>query len=113
MRRNEPICRVRGDTTAILFEVRSGGSPVNISGATFTLTVDSQSAPDDPSTTAQFTITGSIEDAPNGLVSFTPNSSQADLAAGTYYYDIKYVDSGSVVIHPVRGVWTQLESRTR
>ena len=51
--------------------------------------VDSEKTPDSPSTTEKFSIPGTIIDALNGVVSFTPSTDNNDLPEATYYYRVK------------------------
>lgn len=104
----EPITRVRTSEEPEEFTIYSAGAALDITGATFTLTVNpSQDGSEDDS----FSISGSITDAANGVVQFTPSTSNAALAAGTYYYDLKMVLS-SVPSFPARGTWVILAEIT-
>ena len=87
------ITRKRGDTYADEFVVRSvsTGSPLNLVGSTFFLTVD----PDQFPTTATanlYKLTGVLTDAVNGKVEFAPTAVQAD-KVGKYFYDMEMVDA--------------------
>jgi hypothetical protein len=99
------ICRVRGDTYPFVMVVKDeNGLPIDITGFSFSLTVDPSP---DPTTTAAnlFTLTGSIIDGPNGKVRFSLSSPQADQAPGIYYYDVKMIDTASAERTIVRGEW--------
>ena len=84
------IERKRGDTYPIEIIVNSNGSPLNISGASFVLTVDPSKTPVD-NTNNLFALTGTITDAPGGRVSFTPTELQAD-HVGRFFHDIQMTD---------------------
>lgn len=92
----------RGDSYAKEFTIRDEetGDPINITGYDFVLEVDSHKTPIDGST-FKFTTTGSIINALNGIVSFTPSSVNNDLKEGTYYYKLK-MSAGSVIRTAIR-----------
>lgn len=87
------ISRKRGDTYADEIVVTSAttGLPIDITGYTFTMTLDPAK---DPATAANnlYTLTGTIIDAPNGRVEFAPSALQADQPPGAYFYDVQMVD---------------------
>jgi hypothetical protein len=68
---------------------------VDITGYTFTMTIDTLKNPPDD-TTKVFVVDGAITDAAGGLVSFTPTSVDNDQDPKSYYYDVQMV-SGAVV----------------
>lgn len=78
----------RGDTKPFKLTVTVASG--DISGWTFTMSVDSRKNPDDGSTQV-FQLAGVIVDAPNGLVEFRPSVANTDLV-GTYYYDMEAND---------------------
>lgn len=86
------IIRKRGDTYANERTVTSAktGLPINITGYSFILTVDSMKNPSDE-LTKQFIINGTILDGPNGSVEFAPLLADVD-KVGEYYYDIQMID---------------------
>lgn len=86
------ITRKRGDTYADEWIIKSAatGLPVDISGYTFRLTVDSRKDPDDETTKA-FSIDGTILDAAAGRVEFAPSDAQAD-RVGAFFYDVQMID---------------------
>ncbi len=99
------ICRFRGDTQPLKFQVTQSGSPstIDITGYSFLFTVNSERNPDidvSPEVgTQQFQITGTITTAVEGRFEFryeaSPNPSE--LIPGTYYYDIQMTESGGNV----------------
>jgi hypothetical protein len=83
--------RYRGDTYADRLVITDAtGAPVNITGYTFKLTLDTRTSPSDASTQV-YQLVGVITDAVNGVVEFTPNDTQANLV-GFYYFDVQMVD---------------------
>jgi hypothetical protein len=86
------ITRRRGDTYADEFVIRSKstGQPLNITGYTFTLTLDAEKAPAGTATNV-YQLTGVIVDAAAGRVEFAPSEAQAN-HVGTFYYDVQMVD---------------------
>ena len=103
------ICRFRGDTQPINITVRDKQSVTldsgtagtittvrNVTSDTYALTVDTLEQPADD-TTEQFTVAGTIIDGPNGKVQFAITSTEADIAAATYFYSIRQTSGGNVV----------------
>ena len=90
------VQRTKGDTYPEEFILRDASqTPIDVTGFTFVLTVDTREEPDD-ATTNQFQLTGVLEDAPNGRISFQPSQPNADLLdPGTYFYDIQQTDGAS------------------
>lgn len=66
--------------------------PVNLSGCTLLLTVDSLKAPVGE-TTQIFQVPGIISDAENGVVYFTPSIANTTQTPKKYYYDIQITDA--------------------
>lgn len=96
----EDLTFYRGDTYPVEYTIKdkTTGLAINITGYTFTMTVNADKDPPGTDTTNQlFTVPGSITDAGNGKVEFTPTSTNTDQEAGTYYYDVQMVDgSGNI-----------------
>jgi hypothetical protein len=93
------ITRKRGDTYPHNIKVMSATTKaaLDVTGFSFLLTVDPSPVPTS-SDNNLLQITGVIEDAAGGLVSFTPTSLQADQTAGRYYYDIQMTyDTGEIL----------------
>ena len=86
------ITRKRGDTYADELTITSSstGLPVNITGYSFLLTVDTRQNPTDE-TTQVYQLTGAIISGVNGRVEFAPSDAQAD-HVGDYYYDVQMLD---------------------
>lgn len=87
------LSRSRGDTYADEFQIFSEttGAVVDITGYTFTMTLDTLKAPPNTDTNL-YSLTGTITDAVNGLVEFVPSLIQANQAPGSYWYDVQMVD---------------------
>ncbi len=97
------ICWGRGDSDPKGFIIQdSAGAVVDITGFTFTLTVDARKNPDDV-TTQQFSLAGTITDGPNGAVSFTPTTTNTNITPGTYYYDIQQTDLSAAIKTLIKG----------
>lgn len=86
------ITRRRGDTYADEFTVKSAttGLSINITGYTFTLTVDPSKTPAD-ATTNLYALSGTIIDAAAGRVEFAPSAVQAN-QVGNFFYDVQMID---------------------
>jgi hypothetical protein len=89
------IERKRGDTYPIEITVLSDGVALDITGASFLLTVDPAKEPTD-ATNNLCQLTGVITDAPTGAVSFTPTANQMD-AVGKYFFDIQMTDASGAI----------------
>lgn len=86
------ITRRRGDTYAdeIVVKSKATGLPINITGYSFTMTLDPKKDPTDASGNI-YSLTGVIVDAAAGRVEFSPSAMQAD-QVGVFYYDIQMTD---------------------
>ncbi len=87
------ISRKRGDTYAdeIIVTSATTGLPIDITGYTFTMTLDPAKDPID-ATNNLYSLVGTIIDAPNGRVEFAPSALQADQTPGAYFYDVQMID---------------------
>lgn len=68
--------------------VDAAGAALSIAGASFVLTVNTRENPDATGAAEQFQLTGTIVSGPDSRVRFAMTAGQADLAAGSYYYDV-------------------------
>lgn len=85
----------RGDSFERLITITDSDQlPVDITGCTFSLTVDERENPDDLST-QMFVVSGTIIDAVNGKVEFAPTSTNTGIDPKTYFYDIEMVSASS------------------
>ena len=86
------LSRKRNDTRRIIFRVTEKGGNVNIASWTgFKLTVDPAKAPIDAANNVM-NLTGTVVDAVNGRVGFTPTGSTV---IGDYFYDAEAIDDNS------------------
>lgn len=87
------ITRKRGDTYADEFAItyKSTGEPVNLTGCTFKLTVDTRKNPTDTSTQI-YQLSGTMADPTDGTVEFAPSAIQAD-RLGYFFYDVEMTDA--------------------
>ncbi len=107
------ICWGRGDSDAKGFIVQdSAGAAVDITGFTFTLSVDTRKNPDDASTLV-FALGGSITDAANGVVEFTPTITDTDITPGRYYYDIQQINLSSAKKTLIKGKVTIVQDLSK
>lgn len=87
----------RGDSYPIevtVWENKSEGTPLNLSGSALFLTVNSEKNPDDI-TNQVFSVSGVITDASNGKVEFHPTSGQTNQTPGEYWYDISLINDST------------------
>jgi hypothetical protein len=84
------ITYYRGDTYPIELTITDvSGNPVDLSGVTFKMTVNSDKTPVDDSTKL-FQVNGVLDYLPTtGKVYFTPTALNTALSPGKYYYDIQ------------------------
>ncbi len=94
---NITVERYRGDTYANIFAIKdSNGDPIDITGYSFKLTVNTLKEPDSD-LTQLFQITGALVSPSLGTVKFAPNVTQADQDPGTYYFDIQMTDGTGAI----------------
>ena len=86
------LSRTRGDTYGDGFVIVSAttGQPINITGYTFLLLLDTLKSPVGNATNI-YQLAGVILNAAEGKVEFAPTAEQANLL-GSYYYDIQMID---------------------
>lgn len=84
------ITRFRGDTYPDNFTIKTNGSPVDITGFSFILTLSNKENPTTESPV--YSINGVIENASSGIVSFSPTTENANQPNGVYYYDVEMTD---------------------
>ncbi len=94
--KKQNIFRRRGDTTPVMLSVKDYlGEAVDITGATFKLTVNSEEFPSG-TTNQKFQAVGSIVSAPDGTVTF-PIGTADSASAGEFYYDVQMTDATSKI----------------
>lgn len=86
------ITRYRGDTNPIRGYAAINGLPLDVTGCSFTLTVNQSKAPT-TSATNRFSLTGVVVDVLTGELAFPITEEQADQLPGRYYYDIQMTDA--------------------
>lgn len=107
------LCRRRGDSFADQFTLKdASGTAINITGFSFTLTVDPSSEPSDALNNL-FALTGTITDAPGGVVEFAPTPVQSDVTPQTYFYDIQQTDGGGAIRTIVTGQYVITQDITK
>ena len=84
---------VRDDTEPITISIKTvAGAPVDITGWTFKMTVNTEKSPADDANQV-FEIDGVLDDDPlTGIVSFNPGEGLIT-QVGTFYYDIERVNA--------------------
>ena len=96
------IARKRGDTapdkiTVLDPEAATPGTPLDVTGFGFKLTVNTEQDPDPVGPPVigieLVSIIGSLIDAPNGVVEFPWSSADADQVPEAYFYDIEQTDT--------------------
>lgn len=101
------IARKRGDTapdkiTVLDPEAVTPGTPLDITGFAFKLTVNTEQDPDPVGPpvigTELVSIVGSLIDAPNGVVEFPWSSAEADQTPDDYFYDIEQTDTAGKIL---------------
>lgn len=91
------ICRVRGDTVPMVLTIQDeNGVAVDITGASFLLTVNEEEEPTDD-TLQLFQLVGVVTDGPAGQVTFSIGAVDADQTPNTYYFDLQMTASGGEV----------------
>ncbi len=109
------ICWGRGDSDPRVFTVlQSDGVTVeDVSGWTFTLTVNSEKDPADQ-VNEQFSLTGAlVTDGTDGQVAFTPTTGETDVAPGKYFYDIERKIGGTSVKTLIKAVCLIVQDVTK
>jgi len=99
----------RGDSYPIEITVKDSetGDPITLTGYTFILTVDEETAPIGAATKL-FDVAGVIDPdqvGNQGKVSFTPTITDSDQDPGQYYYDIQMTDGDGNIRTIVKNVW--------
>ena len=101
------IARKRGDTapdkiTVLDPEAVTPGTPLDVTGFGFKLTVNTEQDPDPVGPpiigTELVSIIGSLVDAPNGVVEFPWSTADADQVPDDYFYDIEQTDTAGKIL---------------
>ena len=104
--------RRRGDTFADRFTLKQNGAALDIAGATFLMSVNSEKTPADTANQL-YQVTGVIVDAAGGIVEFAPTTGDADQTPGTYFYDVQMTDSGGAKRTVVAGKLKYIQDITK
>lgn len=104
------ITRYRGDIYADEILISKSGEVIDLTGCTVVMTLNSVRNPVDI-TTQIYQLTGVINIS-TGVVSFSPNSVQAD-RVGLFYYDIQITDSQSNKITVMKDVYVYEQDITK
>jgi hypothetical protein len=91
---SEDLLVTRGDSPVIPVTITSDAVAVDITGFTFTMTVNASDNPVDD-TGALFQISGTVVDGPSGRVDFQPAVLDLTQTPDKYNYDIQMVGGGS------------------
>lgn len=90
----------RGDTKPIVFQLwedRTAGTKLDITGFSFKFTVNQKKAPEAVDA-FEFTLVGAIVGDPvDGKVQFLPSAVNMDLVPKTYYYDFEVTDASGYI----------------
>lgn len=86
----------RSDSTPFsLIITDETGAVINITGFTYLLTVDPSEAPLD-NTNNLFQLTGVVPVGTDGVVTFSPTTTNLDQTATEYFFDVQQTASGAV-----------------
>lgn len=99
------IARKRGDTAPdklFILDPESPGNPLDITGFSFILTVNTEQDPDPVGPpivgTELVSVTGTITDGPNGEVEFPWSAGDADQTPEDYFYDVQQTDTAGRIL---------------
>lgn len=99
------IARKRGDTapdkiTVLDPEAATPGTPLDVTGFAFKLTVNTEQDPDPgpPIGTELVSINGTLIDPVNGVVEFPWSTGEADQEPEEYFYDIEQTDVAGKIL---------------
>lgn len=91
---SQEVYRGESRTLSLTF-TDENGSAIDITGYVILFTVKAALDTDATDSNALISKSGTITDAANGLASISILSTDTLIEAGTYYYDIKYVNGAS------------------
>ena len=103
---SDTISRFRGDTYPIPFTAKVNGTPIDITGYAFVMSLSTKENPSAADYVWQ--IGGTIDDTTNGRGHFDLTEQQAD-QVGNFYYDVQVTDAAGKRHTPRKGrmVFTQ------
>lgn len=102
------ICWGRGDNDPKGFTIKdSDGAAIDVTSFSFKMTVNTAKDPDPVGPPVvgveQFTIVGVIVSGPDGQISFSPLTTDTEIPATVYFYDIEQTDAASKIKTLVKG----------
>ena len=106
------LCRTRGDTFPFTISIEVDELPLDITGFTIVLTVDTLEDPPN-SATQVFQASGVVTNGPLGQVTFSLTTPQAATTPGDYFYDMQYTDLSSKIRTFAKGTWTVIQDITK
>jgi hypothetical protein len=107
---------IRGDTRDLVFTfVQSDGvTPVDLSGALVSFTINADEEPDSDSSAVLQKDTTSHTDPDGGISTITlTNADTNTIAPGDYWYDVQCVDAGGIVLSSKRDAFQIIGDITR
>lgn len=108
----QPITRTRGDTYPFTVTlVDDAGAVLDLTGASFTLTVNAEEDPDETQL-PEFSLTGVVAAPLTGEIEFSMSESDADLV-GLHYYDIQMTDVQGYIRTVMRGPFEMRQDITK
>lgn len=102
--------RVRGDTSADVITLKSGNTPVDLTGCSALMTLNTLRNPPDNSTQV-YQVVGVIS-LFDSSISFSPTAEQADLV-GFFYYDIQLTDATGAIRTLVKDAYVYTQDITK
>ncbi len=108
------ICRVRGDTFPFRFAIKDdAGAAVDITGATFVLTVDPAEDPAGSGSNLFANTPTIVAPASQGLIEVALTAPQAGQTPGDYFYDVQMLDAAGKIRTIARGKWQVSQDITK
>lgn len=97
------LCFSRGDNPSFAFNLQNpNGTPIDITGFNYILTVDPSPAPPD-NTNNLFFLVGAVTAPTQGEVTFQATNVQMDQPPGTYFYDVQETNDVAAVRTVIKG----------
>ncbi len=107
------LCRTKGDTFADQFTIQTAaGVAVDITGASFLLTVDPNPDPTSAATNL-FQVAGVIVTPAAGILTVTPSAANVNIDPDTYFYDLQMTDGSGGIRTVAAGTYEILPQVTQ
>jgi hypothetical protein len=109
------ICITRGDSTPMSVTITDDAAtpaPIDITGFTYLLTVDPSESPAD-GTGNLFQLAESNTPGVDGVVVFSPSTTDTDQTPSDYFFDIQQTDAGANLRTVAKGKFTVLQDITK